>query len=184
MPFSTITRNSLSHTLAESSLSLDDASTASLMDSYNSLSTFPDVAPALDSLSKSPNLTPVIFSNGTNDMVTTSLKSSPDLGPHADIFKEIVTVEEVKCFKPHPEVYFHLARKMGMEGKMGGMWLVSGNPFDVVGAKAVGMRTVWVDREGGGWTDGLVQGEKGRPDVIVKGVGEVVEGIEGFGEGK
>lgn len=71
-----------------------------------------------------------------------------------------------------------------MEGKMGGMWLVSGNPFDVVGAKAVGMRACWVDRAGAGWVDGLVQGERGRPDVVVRGVGEVVGGIEGFGGGK
>lgn len=61
---------------------------------------------------------------------------------------------------------------------MGSMWLVSGNPFDVVGARAVGMQAVWVDRAGNGWTDQLVQGAVGRPTLIVEGLGEVVDGVE------
>ena len=151
------------------------------MKSYDSLSTFPDVTPALRSLAhESSSITPVVFSNGTNSMVTNSVKSSPDLGPHASVFKEIVTVEEVKKFKPCPEVYFHLADQVGKgRGReaMGEMWIVSGNPFDVAGARAVGMQAAWVDRAGKGWTDGLVRGEEGRPTIVVGGLGEVVEGI-------
>ena len=112
-------------------------------------------------------------------MVTNSVKSSPDLGPHASVFKEIVTVEEVKKFKPSPEVYYHLARKVGKSREqMSELWLVSGNPFDVVGARAVGMQAAWVDRAGNGWTDQLIQGETGGPTVIVKGLGEVVEAVK------
>ena len=114
-------------------------------------------------------------------MVTNSVHSSPDLGPHAAIFKEVVTVEEAQCFKPDPRVYYHLAETMGRgrsRQAMGEMWLVSGNAFDVVGARAVGMQTVWVDRRGAGWTDGLVMGETGKPTVVVKGLGEVVEVVK------
>ena len=153
------------------------------MKSYDSLSTFPDVPPALTALSKEPGITAAIYSNGTDSMVTNSAKSSPDLGPHASVFKAIVTVEEVKRFKPAPEVYHHLAEKMGKpktkEG-MGSMWLVSGNPFDVVGARAVGMQAAWVDRAGKGWTDQMVQGDSGRPTIIVKGLQEVVDGVRSF----
>jgi len=60
------------------------------------------------------------------------------------------------------------------------MWLVSGNPFDIVGARAVGMQAAWVDRAGNGWTDGLVPGAEGRPTLVVKGLGEVVEGVKKF----
>ncbi|CAD6575208.1 MAG: hypothetical protein ASARMPRED_007130 [Alectoria sarmentosa] len=183
-PFSDITRNSLGHALADSGLSLDDESISHLMKAYDSLSTFPDVSPALKALADEPAITAVVFSNGTNSMVTNSVKSSPDLGPHADVFREIVTVEEVMCFKPDPKVYYHLAEKMG-KGKskqaMGEMWLVSGNPFDVVGARAVGMQAAWVDRGGAGWTDGLVGGETGKPTVVVKGLGEVVEAVKKHG---
>ena len=89
-------------------------------------------------------------------------------------------MEEVRCFKPDPRVYYHLAEKMGRgrsEGEMGRMWLVSGNPFDVVGARAVGMQAAWVDRGGAGWTDGLVQGQTGQPTAVVRGLGEVVRAV-------
>ncbi|CAF9927033.1 hypothetical protein IMSHALPRED_007104 [Imshaugia aleurites] len=183
-PFSDITRNSLNHALADSDLSLDNKSISNLMKAYDSLSTFADVPPALKALADAPDVTAVVFSNGTNAMVTNSVHSSPDLGPHADVFREIVTVEEVKCFKPDPRVYYHLAEKVGKGGsrrEMGEMWLVSGNPFDVVGARAVGMRAAWVDRGGVGWRDGLVRGELGGPTVVVKGLGEVMEAIRKYG---
>lgn len=119
-------------------------------------------------------------------MVANSVQRSPDLAPHAKVFKQIVTVEEVRCFKPDPRVYWHLAERVARERSeegMGGMWLVSGNPFDVVGARAVGMRAVWVDRAGRGWSDGLVRGEAGRPTLVVRGLGEVVEGVRKYSGG-
>ena len=180
-PFSTITRNSLNHALSDSGVSLDDKSVASLMRAYGSLSAFPEVASALESLVEAPKIIAVVFSNGTNEMVTNSVKSSPDLGPHASVFKDIITVEEVKKFKPSPDVYYHLAEKVGKrksKDAMGKMWLVSGNPFDIVGARSVGMQAAWVDRAGNGWTDQLVKEEVGRPTVVVKGLHEAVEAVK------
>lgn len=186
-PFSDITRNSLGHALADYELSLDAESIDHLMKAYDSLSTFPDVSPALKALADQPGITAVVFSNGTNSMVTNSVKSSPDLRPYANVFKNVVTVEEVKCFKPDPKVYYHLAEKVEKgrsEQAMSEMWLVSGNPFDVVGARAVGMQAAWVDRGGAGWTDGLVQGGTGRPTAVVKGLGEVLEAVKEYNGSK
>lgn len=176
--FSTITRNSLGHALQDFKLKLDDAAVDSLMKAYDSLSTFPDVAPALKTLSEQSNITAVVFSNGTDSMVDASVTSSPDLGPYASIFRQIITVEEIKKFKPCPEVYYHLADKVG-KGKsakeLGEMWLVSANPFDIVGARAMGMKAAWVDRGGNGWSDKLVQGPVGTPTVVMKDLGEVAD---------
>ena len=175
-PFSTITRNSLDHALTESGLQLAEPATENLMQAYDSLSTFPDVPPALEAIAQSEGIQAVVFSNGTDAMIGKSVNESPGLGPHAAVFRDIVTVEEVRCFKPHPDVYYHLAKKVGKSGDaMGEMWLVSGNPFDVVGARAVGMQACWVDRAGSGWTDELVQGAVGTPTAVVRGLGEVVE---------
>ena len=114
-------------------------------------------------------------------MVSNSVKLSPDLGPHASVFKDIVTVEEVRQFKPHPHVYRHLAKKVGKGPlSMADIWLVSGNPFDVIGARMAGMQACWIDRGGNGWTDQLVQSDEGRPSVIVKGLGEVVDAVKGY----
>lgn len=145
------------------------------MSAYDSLSTFPDVSPALQTLSTITSITAVVFSNGTTSMVSNSVHKSPDLSPHASVFKDLIVVEEVKKFKPAPLAYEHLARKLGKEGKMDEIWLISGNPFDVVGARAVGMQAIWVDRAGGGWVDGLIEGEVGRPTAIVRSLEEVVE---------
>ena len=180
-PFSSITRNSLNHALAESGLSLDDNAIASLMKAYDSLSTFPDVTPALQALAKESGITPVVFSNGTQTMVTNSVNSSPDLGPHASVFKDIVTVEEVKRLKPAPAVYYHLAEQVGKaktKDAMGDMWLVSGNPFDIVGARSVGMQAAWVDRAGNGWVDQLVPEPVGKPTVVVKNLEQVVDAVK------
>lgn len=174
------------HTLSEYSLPYTPTQLDTLLAAYDSLSTFPDVSSALDSLRNESNITPVVFSNGTHAMVSASVYKSPDLSPYQDIFKDLVTVEEVKRFKPDPGVYYHLAKKMGKgshEEDMGQMWLVSGNPFDVVGARAVGMQAAWVDREGKGWTDGLVEGVAGGPTVIVKGLGEVIEAVRRHAKG-
>lgn len=103
------------------------------------------------------------------------------MSPHKDIFKAVVTVDEVKKFKPAKEVYRHLATNMGYstsEQDMGQLVLVSGNPFDVVGAKSAGMKAVWVDRERAGWVDELM-GEEGRPDWTVDDLKDVVQIVKG-----
>lgn len=186
-PFSTINQNSLHHALAESGLSLDNDSIKAVLKAYDSLSTFPDVTPALKTLAATPSITAVVFSNGTTEMVTNSLQSSPSLSPYFSLFKDLVTVEDMKRFKPSPKLYYHLAERMGKEKTkeaMGEMWLVSGNPFDIVGARAVGMQAAWVDRAGNGWTDRLVEGKNGSPTVVVKGLGEVVEAVKMHSQAK
>jgi len=86
-------------------------------------------------------------------------------------------VEEARKFKPDPTVYRLLADKVGKKfpDEMEDIWLVSSNPFDIVGARAVGMKAVWVDREGKGWVDALVSGEGEGPSATVKGLGEAIE---------
>ncbi|KAL9025270.1 MAG: hypothetical protein Q9196_005876 [Gyalolechia fulgens] len=181
IPFSTITERSLFHALSEYDLSLpSEEALHSLMSAYDSLSAFPDVAPELELIARNRSVTPVVFSNGTQKMVTNSVYHSPDLSAWSKVFKDIITVDGVKKFKPHPDVYYHLADMVGKSrDQMGEMWLVSGNPFDIVGAKAAGMRTCWVDREGVGWVDGLIEGPNGRPDLVMRGLGELVQDEKG-----
>ncbi|TVY30872.1 2-haloalkanoic acid dehalogenase [Lachnellula hyalina] len=183
-PFSEITNTSLRHALDELSLSLSDTDVSKLMTAYDSLGTFPDVPPALKALASNPSIDAYVFSNGTDAMVSSSVNQSPSLSSHTSVFKGIVTVEEVKAYKPDPKVYTHLAEKVGKKaGDMADIWLVSGNPFDVVGARAASMQAAWIDRAGGhhgkgGWTDKLGELASGGPTVIVKGVDEAVNEIQ------
>jgi 2-haloacid dehalogenase len=181
--FSKITRRSLSHALAESGVELNEPNTNELMRAYDTLSIFSDVGPALEKLKRASNVEAYVFSNGTNEMVSSSVHKSPDLKPYSSVFKGIVVVEEVRKFKPHPETYYHLARTVGKDPTskkdLSEIWLVSGNPFDIVGARAVGMKAAWVDRAGNGWQDAVVPGNIGRPNVIAKDLEEVVNTISG-----
>ncbi|KAK5936508.1 hypothetical protein PMZ80_011255 [Knufia obscura] len=141
------------------------------MEAYDNLSTFPDVVPALKSLKDTPDVACVIFSNGTPRMIGNSVSSSEDLKPVGSIFSRLVSVDHVRSFKPNPEVYRYLAQCVDMAGQESQLWLVSSNPFDVVGARAVGMNAAWVDRAGSGWQDKLsLESTK-----IVRGLGDLVE---------
>ncbi|KAK2744413.1 hypothetical protein FQN57_004310 [Myotisia sp. PD_48] len=176
--FYNVTRNSLRHALAEHKLSLNDTDIANLMEEYDSLSSFPDVAPALTRLSKLPNLRPVIFSNGTEKMITKSAQSSNRLEAYTQVFSDIISVEKTEKFKPNPETYRYLAERMGKDSKcqMREMWLISGNPFDVLGAMNVGMKAAWVDRAGLGWIDSMFPGTS--PTVVCRDLIEVIDIIE------
>lgn len=142
------------------------------MEAYDSLSTFPDVNPALKRLEKNANIHCVVFSNGTRQMVSSSVNKSQDL--NSSVFKDLVTVDAVRAFKPAPEVYNFLAQKVGRVGQEDKIWLVSGNPFDVVGARACGFQAAWVDRAGNGWVDRL----GAEPTVVVRSLEEVADVVE------
>lgn len=153
------------------------------MKAYDCLSTFPDVSPGLSALSKDPSVAAYVFSNGTDAMVSTSIMESSDLSPYASVFMELITIEEVQCYKPDMRVYQHLAKKTGKEGRMDEVWLVSGNPFDIVGAVQAGCKACWVDRAGGhhrngGWSDQLGELASGGPTVVVDGVDGAVKAIK------
>ena len=167
-----MTRKSLLHALAEHNVGLSEQDTQKLMEAYDSLSPFPDVNPALKRLENSPNIECVVFSNGTKSMVTNSVHKAHNL--NTSVFKDLITVDFVRAFKPAPEVYKFLAQKVDRVGHESRLWLVSSNPFDVVGARACGLRVAWVDRTGHGWQDELAQG----PTVIVNSLGEVVDFLQ------
>lgn len=99
------------------------------------------------------------------------------------VFRGLLSVDATRYFKPHPDTYYHIARSMGRETSRESMrkiWLVSANPFDIVGATNVGMETVWVDRDRRGWKDQLVLGKWGTPSVIVNELEEVVHAIQKY----
>lgn len=151
------------------------------MKAYDSLGTFPDVEPALKAVAEDPSIDAYVFSNGTDAMVGSSVKQSPSLSPHASIFKDLITIEEVEVFKPDVRVYQYLAKKVGKSTSkedMASIWLVSGNPFDVVGARDAGIQAAWVDRAGGGWFDQLGTLASGGPTVISNGVEDAVKAIK------
>lgn len=111
-----------------------------LLAGYRQLPTFPEVPDALASLDQL-GYSLVAFSNGMPD----DLES---LFHHADIrgyFDAVISVDSVKDFKPSPRVYQHLIKEVGRTAE--DCYLISGNPFDILGALGQGLHAVWLQRD-------------------------------------
>jgi 2-haloacid dehalogenase len=138
--FDVCTARALDYTASAFGATLSTDQKAQLMDEYRRLPAFPDVAPALNELRRA-GVRLLAFSNGVAQTVHDVLR-------HAGIrdhFEDIVSVDEVKTFKPDPVVYLHYVRRAC--ASCSECWLVSANPFDVIGAVSAGMCAVWVQRD-------------------------------------
>lgn len=198
VPFDRVTRAALRHAVHEATgQTVSQAVADEMMAAYEQggggggLEVFADVGAGLEMLEEV-----VVFSNGTVAMMEKAVLGSGGgsaglkrffAGEEKEEKKKrelrLVSVDEVAGYKPQLDVYQHLVRTTTTTGTTGGekgrvVWLVSANPFDVVGARAAGLKTCWVDRAGTGWVDELGEELGGlRPDVVVGGVDEAVREI-------
>ncbi|MFG6177022.1 haloacid dehalogenase type II [Halomonas sp. THAF12] len=137
--FARCTREALEYIDRALQTRLSEADKDHLMGRYGSLPAFPEAQAALARLAE-VGISCVAFSNGSQEAVT-RLLSGASL---RDRFEDIVSVDEVKRFKPDPAVYFHLRQRL--EAAPSEIWLISSNAFDVIGARHAGLRAAWVRR--------------------------------------
>ncbi len=137
--FGVCTRQALSHTANVLSVGISEKDREKLIEEYQNLRPFPDVVPGIEAL-KSGGHRLVAFSNGVEATARTLLDRAGVL-PHLE---EVISVDDLKTFKPDPQVYEYLARRLGAEPSE--TWLISSNPFDVIGAKSAGLKSAWVQR--------------------------------------
>jgi 2-haloacid dehalogenase len=138
--FDVCTRQALVHTANVLGANLTDEEQERLIEEYQNLRPFPDVIPGIEALN-SKGHTLVAFSNGVEATARTLLDRAGVL----EHLHDVISVDAVKAFKPDPEVYHYLARRLGTE--LSETWLVSSNPFDVIGAKAVDLMAAWIQRK-------------------------------------
>jgi 2-haloacid dehalogenase len=137
--FGVCTRQALAHTADVLGVEISEKDREKLIEEYQNLRPFPDVIPGIEAL-KSGGHRLVAFSNGVEATARTLLDRAGVL-PHLE---EVISVDDLKTFKPDPQVYEYLARRLGTQPSE--MWLISSNPFDVIGAKATGLKSAWVQR--------------------------------------
>jgi 2-haloacid dehalogenase len=137
--FSVCTSNALDYTCLYCKVSLTKKQKQTLLESYRTLPAFQDVTDGLARLNAA-GFRLYAFSNGSADAVETLLIAAEI----RDLFLGVVSVDDLKSFKPNPAVYSHFLRKSGASG--GNAWLISSNPFDVIGALSAGMRAAWLQR--------------------------------------
>ena len=157
-PFSEVTRDALRYTCDALGLPLSQAHEDELMDEYRRLDTFPDVEPTLKGLSGKR----AILSNGSPDMLEPLVMQS------GLRFDAVLSVDELKVFKPAPEVYALAAKRLRVEADR--VAFVSSNCWDALGAKAFGFRVFWINR-GSAPIDRLGV----RPDAVLKTLGDLPE---------
>ena len=161
--FESATRDALRYTCGTLRLSLDTGSEADLCNEYLRLSPFPEVMDALHAL-QAARLKTAILSNGSRHSIREVVGNSGLT--HA--FDYLLSVDEVRIFKPSPKVYAIATDAMGLSRDE--ILFVSCNPWDASGAKHFGFPVCWVNRFDGVFDElGVV------PDFITRDLSGVVD---------
>jgi len=137
--FAVCTSQALDYTCAFYKVSLTEEQKAGLLSIYRVLPAFNDVKDGLTRL-KADGFSLYAFSNGAADALEMLLNNAGI----RDLFLGVISVDDIKSFKPNPGVYSHFLRQSKSTG--GSAWLISSNPFDVIGAISAGMNAAWVKR--------------------------------------
>jgi 2-haloacid dehalogenase len=139
-PFSVCTWESLLYTECSLDIALGEQSRTTLMELYRNLPPFADAASGLASIKRGGHYL-AAFSNGEAEAIREVLENAGLLS----FFDDIVSADEVRTFKPDPAIYSHAVQRLGQTANA--TWLVSSNPFDIIGAKTAGLRTAWIKRD-------------------------------------
>ena len=136
--FEKVTSDALIFACNQLNLELSAKKHAQLMDAYNELDTFPEVKETLKALSGIPL---AILSNGSAKMLQAAVKT----GGLEGVFRKVISVDEVKIFKPSPKVY-QLAVDHFQVNSRSEIGFVSSNGWDIAGAASFGLTTFWINR--------------------------------------
>lgn len=139
--FGACTRQALRYAMASHGFALSQEREDELMAAYLSLPAFEDALPALKSLEGDYLM--YAFSNGTYPALEKVLGHNDLLA----MFDGLVSVDDIKSFKPDPAVYAYARRATGAIDQP--LCLVSSNAWDVIGARAAGLMAIWVQRDAG-----------------------------------
>ena len=158
-----VTESALVFACGSLNLACPPATRAKLMDAYLHLDLYPEVRQALQSLSRYKL---AILSNGSPRMLAAVVESTGLKGVCADV----ISVDEVKIFKPSPRVYELAPRHLKVPQDAIGF--ISSNFWDIAGATSLGLWTCWINR------GKAPEDELGfRPDAIIGSLAELQKAL-------
>jgi 2-haloacid dehalogenase len=161
--FDVCTAQALAYVGAHLGVTLDATDERALLDAYLELPAFADARGALGAMQAAGHRL-LALTNGTERSVRILLH-------HArldEYLPLVLSADSARTFKPDPAVY-ELLRRAGTSPSQDEVWLVSANPFDVLGAKAHGLKVAWVRRDTGSAFDPWELS----PDLIVRSLEEL-----------
>lgn len=86
------------------------------------------------------------LTNSSNEAVATQMRNAG----LDNLFDRMISVEEVRLFKPAPQVYQRAAQLLEID--LGGGLLIAAHDWDILGARVVGMPGGYLARPGSVWT--------------------------------
>jgi 2-haloacid dehalogenase len=137
--FARVTEAGLRYACAALLFPYDEAKHDRLMRAYLHLGTFPEVK---ETLHKLHGIKLAILSNGAPAMLRDVVSNSGLAG----LIPDVLSVDELRIYKPTPQVYQLAVDRLGTPAQAIGF--VSSNCWDAAGARSFGFRTFWVNRAG------------------------------------
>ena len=162
--FDVCTLQALRYVSASLSVTLDEAEEHALLEAYLHLPAFTDVRDGLAMLRRA-GYRLVALTNGTLHSARSVLQNAGI----SEFLEDVLSVEPIATFKPDPAVYALLEKLSA--GRAEPAWLVSGNPFDVIGAKAAGLRAAWLRRD----PQRIFDPWEFSPDLVVRNLEELCQ---------
>ncbi|MFY9314084.1 MAG: haloacid dehalogenase type II [Burkholderiales bacterium] len=136
-PFSQVTEDALLYACESLGLTIGENEKQSLMDEYRGLALYPDVRASMNKLKAQKR---AILTNGSPDMI------EPLVARSGLRFDAVLSVGEIRTYKPDPAVYELAVKKLQTPKQDIGF--VSSNCWDALGAKSFGFRVYWINRSG------------------------------------
>ncbi|QPC47829.1 haloacid dehalogenase type II [Mangrovibacillus cuniculi] len=135
--FKQVTKDALVYSLTLHDQKVDDESVKRLIDQYLHLDLYPEV---IDVLTTKGDQKLAVFSNGSRDMLEPLL----DNAKVNSFFDHIISVDDIKNYKPTPASYMHALNHLGFNREE--VLFMSSNGWDITGAKSFGFHTAWINR--------------------------------------
>ncbi|OLS50896.1 haloacid dehalogenase type II [Rhodovulum sulfidophilum] len=137
--FRQVTGEALDWALEAHGLAGEAGLRARLMALYRDLDAYPEAPAMLGALRRAGKAT-AILSNGSPGMLADAVAAAGMDG----LFDDLLSVETVGIYKPHPSVYDLVGQHFGCDRSE--VLFVSSNGWDAAAAAGYGFVTAWVDR--------------------------------------
>lgn len=141
-PFSDLAASTLRQLLARRGLPAEEG--GRVLEAMGELEPWPDAAPCLRALREGGHRI-LALTNSGESVAQALLGRSGLIG----FFEAVLSCDEAGACKPHPAPYELALKQAGVPA--GEACMVAAHGWDVLGAAAAGLRTVWISRLEGSW---------------------------------
>jgi len=139
-PLPRVLDGALDQLLAEQGLPANPSGKAAVLDQMTRLKPRPDTRDAFEAIARA-GMRIVAVSNGSRSATRSLLQG----GQLDELVAHIVSVEDVKLFKPRREIYDHAVRTARVKARR--VALVAAHGWDINGAKAAGLTAAYLSAD-------------------------------------